>query len=63
LTFTYFLSRKAQAVSPFRTVHILPKRLTRSCHACGKTVSVKAWICHHCGEPLKLEEEELTLKA
>jgi RsiW-degrading membrane proteinase PrsW (M82 family) len=63
LIFTYFLSRKAQAVSPFRTVHILPKRLTRSCHACGKTVSAKAWICHHCGEPLKLEEEDLTLRA
>ena len=63
LIFTYFLSRKAQAVSPFRTVHILPKRLTRSCHACGKTVSAKAWICHHCGEPLKLDEEEITLKA
>jgi len=63
LIFTYSLSRKAQAVSPFRTVHILPKRLTRLCHACGKTVSAKAWICHHCGEPLKLEEEELTLKA
>jgi protease PrsW len=63
LILTYFLSRKAQAVSPFRTVHILPKRLTRSCQACGKTVSAKAWICHHCGEPLKLEEEEITLKA
>ena len=62
LILTYFLSRKAQAVSPFRTVHILPKRLTRSCHACGKTVSAKAWICHHCGEPLELEEE-ITLKA
>jgi len=63
LTLTYFLSRKAQAVSPFRTVHILPKRLTRSCQACAKTVSAKAWICHHCGEPLKLEEEDITLKA
>jgi RsiW-degrading membrane proteinase PrsW (M82 family) len=63
LILTYFLSRKAQAVSPFRTVHILPKRLTRSCQACGKTVSAKAWICHHCGEPLKLEEEDITLKA
>ena len=62
LILTYSLSRKAQAVSPFRTAHILPKRLTRSCHACGKTVSAKAWICHHCGEPLKLEEEEITLK-
>jgi hypothetical protein len=63
LTLTYFLSRKAQALSPFRTVHLLPKRLTRSCQACGKTVSAKAWICHHCGEPLKLEEEDITLKA
>ena len=63
LILTYFLSRKAQAVSPFRAVHLLPKRLTRSCQACGKTVSAKAWICHHCGEPLKLEEEEITLKA
>jgi RsiW-degrading membrane proteinase PrsW (M82 family) len=63
LILTYSLSKKAQAVSPFRTVHILPKRLTRSCQACGKTVSAKAWICHHCGEPLKLEEEEITLKA
>ncbi len=63
LVLTYSLSRKAQAVSPFRTAHILPKRLTRSCHACGKTVSAKAWICHHCGEPLKLEEEEVTLIA
>jgi ABC-type uncharacterized transport system permease subunit len=62
LTLTFILIRKAQAVSPFRTTHLLPKRLTRSCQACGKTVSSKAWICHHCGEPLTLEEEEVTLK-
>jgi len=62
LILTFILIKKAQAVSPFRTAHILPKRLTRQCQACGKTVSAKAWICHHCGEPLKLEEEELTLK-
>jgi RsiW-degrading membrane proteinase PrsW (M82 family) len=63
LMLTFILIKRAQAVSPFRTVHILPKRLTRPCQACGKTVSAKAWICHHCGEPLKLEEEEVTLKA
>jgi RsiW-degrading membrane proteinase PrsW (M82 family) len=57
------LIKRAQSVSPFRMAHILPKRLTRPCQACGKTVSVKAWICHHCGEPLKLEEENITLKA
>jgi RsiW-degrading membrane proteinase PrsW (M82 family) len=62
LILTFILIKKAQAVSPFRTAHILPKRLTRQCQACGKAVSAKAWICHHCGEPLKLEEEELTLK-
>lgn len=63
LILTFVLIKKAQAVSPFRTAHLLPKKLTRQCQACGKTVSAKAWICHHCGEPLKLEEEELTLKA
>jgi RsiW-degrading membrane proteinase PrsW (M82 family) len=63
LMLTFILAKRAQAVSPFRAAHILPKRLTRQCQACGKTVSVKAWICHHCGEPLKLEEEEVTLKA
>jgi len=63
LIFTFILAKRAQTISPFRTAHILPKRLTRPCQACGKTVSVKAWICHHCGEPLKLEEEDLTLKA
>jgi len=63
LILTSLLIKRAQAISPFRTAHLLPKRLTRPCQACGKTVSAKAWICHHCGEPLKLDEEELTLKA
>jgi len=62
LILTLILIKKAQAISPFRTAHILPKRLTQKCQACGKTVSSKAWICHHCGEPLTLEEEEVTLK-
>jgi RsiW-degrading membrane proteinase PrsW (M82 family) len=62
LILTFILVKRAQAISPFRTTHVLPKRLTRRCQACGKSVSVKAWICHHCGEPLKLEEEDLTLK-
>jgi RsiW-degrading membrane proteinase PrsW (M82 family) len=62
LMLTLILIKKAQAVSPFRTTHILPKRLTQKCQACGKTVSSKAWICHHCGEPLTLEEQEVTLK-
>jgi RsiW-degrading membrane proteinase PrsW (M82 family) len=57
LILTLFLIKKAQAVSPFRTAHILPKKMTRSCHACGRTVSSKAWICHHCGKPLTLDEE------
>jgi RsiW-degrading membrane proteinase PrsW (M82 family) len=56
------LFKKAQAVSPFRTTHILPKRLTKPCQACGKTVSAKAPLCHHCGESLPLDEEEVTLK-
>lgn len=63
LMLTFLLIKRAQAVSPFRTAHILPKSLTRRCQACGKTVSARAWICHHCGEPLKLEEEDITLKA
>jgi RsiW-degrading membrane proteinase PrsW (M82 family) len=62
LVFTFILFKKAQALSPFRKVHILPKRLTRKCQACGKTVSIKAWICHHCGELLTLDEEEVTLR-
>jgi len=63
LVLTFILAKKAQAVSPFRTTHLLPKRMTRLCQACGKTVSTKAWICHHCGEPLSLKEDEITLKA
>jgi RsiW-degrading membrane proteinase PrsW (M82 family) len=62
LILTYILAKKAQAISPFRTTHILPKRLTRPCPACGKTVSSKALICHHCGGSLTLDEEEVTLK-
>ncbi len=57
------LVKKAQAISPFRLAHILPKKLTKPCPSCGKTVSAKALICHHCGESLPLEEEEVTLKA
>jgi len=63
LVLTFILAKKAQAVSPFRATHLLPERLTRLCQTCGKTVSTKAWICHHCGEPLSLEENEVTLKA
>jgi len=62
LILTLILLKKAQAVSPFRAAHVLPKRLTRQCRACGKTVSSRALVCHHCGEPLILEEEEVTLK-
>jgi RsiW-degrading membrane proteinase PrsW (M82 family) len=60
LSFTLF--KKAQVVSPFRRTHILPKKLTKPCQACGKTVSSKARVCHHCGESLPLDEEEVTLK-
>jgi RsiW-degrading membrane proteinase PrsW (M82 family) len=63
LILTLILVKKAQAVSPFRTAHILPKRLTKNCQACGKTVSSKALVCHHCGESIPLDEEEVTLKA
>ncbi len=62
LILTLILLKKAQAVSPFRTVHLLPKRLTRNCQACGKTVSSRALVCHHCGEALTLDEEEITLR-
>jgi RsiW-degrading membrane proteinase PrsW (M82 family) len=62
LILTFILAKKAQTISPFRATHLLPKRLTRRCQACGKTVSSKAWICHHCGESLSLEEEDVTLK-
>jgi len=63
LILTLILVKKAQAISPFRTTHILPKRLTKNCQACGKTVSSKALVCHHCGESIPLDEEEVTLKA
>jgi RsiW-degrading membrane proteinase PrsW (M82 family) len=63
LILTLILIKKAQAVSPFRATHILPKRFTRICYACRKTVSSKALVCHHCGESLPMEEEEVTLKA
>ncbi len=62
LILTLTLLKKAQAISPFRAAHILPKRLTRLCQACGKTVSSRALVCHHCGESLTLDEEEITLK-
>ncbi len=63
LLFTFILLKRAQAVSPFRVAHILPKRLTRLCQACGKTVFSRSLVCHHCGESLTLDEEEITLKA
>ncbi len=63
LILTLILLKKAQAVSPFRAAHILPKKLTRHCQACVKTVSSRALVCHHCGEALMLDEEEITLKA
>jgi RsiW-degrading membrane proteinase PrsW (M82 family) len=59
---TLVLIKKAQDTSPFRVAHILPKRLTKQCQDCGKTVSSKALFCHHCGEPFPLDEEEVTLK-
>jgi len=62
LILTLILVKKAQDISPFRVAHILPKRLTKQCQACGKTVSSKALICHHCGESLPPDEEEVTLK-
>ncbi|NWG04376.1 MAG: PrsW family intramembrane metalloprotease [Syntrophaceae bacterium] len=60
---TLALVKKAQKISPYRLAHLLPKRLTRPCDACGKTVPSSALICHHCGQSLTLEEEEVTLKA
>lgn len=62
LILTLVLVKRAQDISPFRVAHILPKRLTKRCKACGKTVPSKALVCHHCGEPLTLDEEEVTLK-
>jgi RsiW-degrading membrane proteinase PrsW (M82 family) len=63
LILTLALAKKAQSVSPFRTAHLLPKSLTKRCPSCGKTVSSKALVCHHCGKPFILDEEEVTLKA
>ena len=63
LILTLILVKKAQAISPFRTAHILPRRLTKQCPACQKTVSSKALVCHHCGESIPIDEEEVTLKA
>jgi RsiW-degrading membrane proteinase PrsW (M82 family) len=62
LILTLTLLKKAQAISPFRAAHVLPKRFTRICYACRKTISSKALVCHHCGESLPLDEEEVTLK-
>jgi RsiW-degrading membrane proteinase PrsW (M82 family) len=62
LILTLVLVKRAQEISPFRVAHILPKKLTKQCQACGRTVSSKALICHHCGESLTLDEEEVTLK-
>lgn len=62
LILTFILAKKAQHISPFRVAHILPKGLTKQCHACRRTVSSKALVCHHCGESLPLGEEEVTLK-
>ncbi len=63
LILTLILVKKAQAISPFRATHILPKKLTRVCQTCGKTVFSRALVCHHCGESLPLDEEDVTLKA
>jgi len=62
LILTLVLIKRAQDISPYRVAHILPKRLTKPCQACGKTVSSKALLCHHCGESLPLDEEEVTLR-
>jgi RsiW-degrading membrane proteinase PrsW (M82 family) len=62
LILALILVKRAQEISPFRVAHILPKRLTQQCQACGKTVPSKALVCHHCGESLPLEEEEVTPK-
>lgn len=62
LILTLVLVKRAQDISPFRVAHFLPKRLTKRCKACGKTVSSKALVCHHCGESIPLDEEEVTLK-
>lgn len=62
LILTLALVKRAQGISPFRVAHILPKRLTKQCQACGRTVSSTALVCHHCGKSLPLDEEEVTLK-
>jgi protease PrsW len=62
LLLTFILLKRAQEVSPFRVAHILPKRLTRLCQICGKTVFSRSLVCHHCGESLTLDEEDITLK-
>jgi len=62
LILTLILVKKAQAISPFRAAHILPRRLTKQCQACQKTVPSKALVCHHCGESIPLDEEDVTLK-
>ncbi len=62
IIFTLALVKRAQAISPFRTAHILPKRLTKQCPSCQRAVPSRALVCHHCGEPIPLEEEEVTLK-
>jgi len=58
LVFTVRLLKKAQALSPFRAAQILPVKMTQPCQACGKTVSRKALICHHCGQSLSPDHEE-----
>jgi RsiW-degrading membrane proteinase PrsW (M82 family) len=63
LLLTFILLKRAQAVSPFRAAHILPRRLTRLCQVCGRTVFSRSLVCHHCGESLTLDEEDITLKA
>jgi RsiW-degrading membrane proteinase PrsW (M82 family) len=62
LILTLVLVKRAQEISPFRVAHILPKRLTKRCQACGRTVPSKALACHHCGESIPMDEEEVTLK-
>jgi RsiW-degrading membrane proteinase PrsW (M82 family) len=62
LILTLVLVKRAREISPFRVAHILPKRLTKRCQACGRTVPSKALACHHCGESIPMDEEEVTLK-
>jgi RsiW-degrading membrane proteinase PrsW (M82 family) len=58
LVLTIKLMKKAQAVSPFRSAQVLPVRMTQPCQVCGKTVSRKALICHHCGQSLTPDHGE-----